>query len=89
MPKLRVKVDPNLCIGAASCVAIAMEYFELNVDNKAAVKDPALSMVPNVYERELEVTDAQKEMIIMAAQSCPTLAIFVYDENGRQLFPET
>lgn len=89
MPKLRVKVDPDLCIGAASCVTIAMQYFELNADNKAAVKDPALPMDPEVYERELEVTDAQKEMIIMAAQSCPTLAIFVYDENGKQLFPET
>lgn len=89
MPKLRVKVDPDLCIGAASCVTIAMQYFELNADNKAAVKDPALPMDPEVYERELEVTDAQKEMIIMAAQSCPTLAIFVYDEDGKQLFPET
>lgn len=89
MPKIRVKVDPDLCIGAASCVAVAMQYFELNADNKAAVKDPALPMDPDVYERELEVTDAQKEMIIMAAQSCPTLAIFIYDESGRQLFPET
>lgn len=89
MSKIRVKVDPDLCIGAASCVTIAMQYFELNADNKAAVKDPALPMDPEVYERELEVTDAQKEMIIMAAQSCPTLAIFVYDEDGKQLFPET
>lgn len=89
MPKLRVKVAPDLCIGAASCVTIAMQYFELNADNKAAVKDPALPLDPEVYERELEVTDAQKEMIIMAAQSCPTLAIFVYDEDGKQLFPET
>lgn len=89
MPKLRVKVDPDLCIGAASCVTIAMRYFELNADNKAAVKDPALPTDPEVYERELEVTDAQKEMIIMAAQSCPTMAIFVYDEDGKQLFPET
>lgn len=89
MPKIRLKVDPDLCIGAASCVTIAMQYFELNSDNKAAVKDPALPMDPEVYERELEVTDAQKELIVMAAQSCPTLAIFVYDEDGKQLFPET
>lgn len=89
MPKIRVKVDPDLCIGAASCVTIAMQYFELNTDNKAVVKDPNLPMDPTVYEREIEVTDAQKELIIMAAQSCPTLAIFVYDESGKQLFPET
>lgn len=89
MSKIRVKVDPDLCIGAASCVTIAMQYFELNADNKAVVKDPSMPMDPTVFEREIEVTDQQKEMIIMAAQSCPTLAIFVYDENGKQLFPET
>lgn len=90
MSKIRVKVDSDLCIGAASCVTIAMQYFELNADNKAVVKDPsAPPMDPTVFEREIEVTDAQKETIIMAAQSCPTLAIFVYDENGKQLFPET
>lgn len=89
MPKIRVKVDPELCIGAGSCVTVAQEYFELNSDNKAAVKDPSLPMDPEVFEREIEVTDRQKELIIMAAQSCPTLAIFVYDESGKQLFPET
>lgn len=89
MPKIRVKIDPDLCIGAGSCVTIAMQYFELNSDNKAFVKDTGLPLDPNVFERELEVTDAQKELIVMAAQSCPTLAIFVYDENGKQLFPES
>lgn len=89
MPKIKVKVDKELCIGAASCVAVAEQYFELNAENKAAVKDPALPMDPNVYERVLEVTEEQKDLILMGAQSCPTLAIFIYDEEGRQLFPET
>ncbi|MBI2099561.1 ferredoxin [Candidatus Uhrbacteria bacterium] len=89
MPKLRIKVDPDLCIGAASCVAIAENYFELNADNKAAVKDPELPMDPDVFEREIVVTEEQKELILMGARSCPTLAVFVYDENGKQLFPET
>jgi ferredoxin len=36
----------------------------------------------------MEVTEAEKDEIILAAQSCPTLAIFVYDEAGTQLYPE-
>ncbi len=89
MSKIKVKVDPDLCIGAASCVAIAEQYFELNSENKAMVKDPSLPVIPDIYEREMEVTEEQKDLLILAARSCPTLAIFIYDENGRQLFPET
>lgn len=89
MPKIKVKVDKDLCIGAASCVAVAEQYFELNSENKAAVKDPALPTDLNVYERIFDVTEEQRDLILMGAQSCPTLAIFIYDENGRQLFPET
>lgn len=88
MPKIRVKVDADLCIGAGSCVTINQAIFELNSENKAVVKDPNLPMDPEVFEREIEVTEQQKELIVMAAQSCPTLAIFVYDENGKRLFPE-
>ena len=88
MPKLRIKVDPDLCIGAASCVTIAADTFQLNAENKAEVIDHGNAPNGPTYERELEVTDAEKENIILGAQSCPTLAIFVYDETGKQLFPE-
>ena len=27
------------------------------------------------------------DQLIMAAQSCPTAAIFLYDEDGNQIFP--
>lgn len=88
MPKLRIKVDPDLCIGAASCVTIAPESFQLNEENKAYVLDHGTEPNGRVYERELEVTEEEKQNIILAAQSCPTLAIFIFDENGTQLFPE-
>jgi len=88
MPKLRIKVDPDLCIGAASCVTIAPETFQLNDENKAVVLDHGTEPAPRTYEREIEVTEAEKENVILAAQSCPTLAIFIYDESGAQLFPE-
>lgn len=87
MPKITVKVDPDLCIGAASCVTVAPEFFILNQDNKALVLDPAVPATRE-FSRTVEVTEGQKETIILAAQSCPTLAIFVYDEEGNQLFPK-
>ena len=88
MPKLKIKVDPDLCIGAASCVTISPETFQLNDENKAVVFDHGQEPSERTYEREIEVTEAEKENIILAAQSCPTLAIFIYDESGTQLFPE-
>lgn len=89
MPRIRVLVDPDLCIGAASCVTIAPETFQLNTENKAEVLDHGEVVQEPTYERWLEVTDDEKENILLAAQSCPTLAIFIFDEAGMQLFPET
>ncbi len=88
MPKLIVKVDPDLCIGAASCVTIDPSTFVMNEENKAYVLDHGQEPLPRTYERVLEVTEEEKETIILAAQSCPTLAIFIIDEEGKQLFPE-
>lgn len=89
MPKLTIKVDPDLCIGAASCVTIAPETFQLNDENKAVVLDHGTEPGGRVYERVMDVSEDEKETIILAAQSCPTLAIFIFDEDGKQLFPET
>ncbi len=88
MPKLTIKVDPDLCIGAASCVTIAPETFQMNDENKAYVLDHGTEPTPRSYERTIEVTEDEKENIILGAQSCPTLAIFVFDEDGTQIFPD-
>lgn len=71
--KFRVEVKRDLCIGAASCVAVAPNTFSLDEENIAIVKNP--------------IVDSQ-ETILMAAQSCPTKAIYVYDETGKQIWPE-
>lgn len=86
--KLTIKVDPDLCIGAASCVTIEPATFQLNDENKAVVFDHGQEPGGRTYERTIEVTDDEKENIILAAQSCPTLAICIFDEAGVQLFPE-
>ena len=86
--KLTIKVDPDLCIGAASCVTVAPDTFELNDENKAYVLDHGQAPGSSSYERIVEVTEEEKDNIILAAQSCPTLAVFVYDESGAQLYPD-
>lgn len=84
--KIKVKVDPQLCIGAASCIVVAPEHFELNTEGKAEVKNGEHEAMQG-YELDLEVDEAGKEKLLDAAKSCPTQAIFVIDETGKQLFP--
>ncbi len=85
--KLRIVVDPDLCIGAASCVTIAPETFQMNMENKAEVIDHGIADGGPSYERVLEVNEEEKDTIILGAQSCPTLAITIFDESGLQLYP--
>lgn len=71
--KLKVTVDRNLCIGAATCVAVAPQTFILDSEAKAIViKDAA---------------DDSVQTIIDAAKACPVAAIIVEDETGKKLFP--
>jgi len=68
----KIYVDRDLCIGAASCVAIAPGVFQLDAESKAYVVNPKA---------------ADDETILLAAQSCPTKAIILYDEEGNQIYP--
>ena len=86
--KYRVVVDPDLCIGAASCVTVDPGHFALNEENKAVVLEPGHDDGERPYERTLELSEEQKDTLILAAQSCPTLAILVYDESGNKIYPE-
>lgn len=71
--KYIVKVDQNLCIGAASCVALAPKIFQLNSENKAYVVDP---------------NGDTEENLKAAAQSCPVNAIILENkETGQQEYP--
>ncbi len=85
--KIRIVVDPDLCIGAASCVTVASESFVLNVENKAEVLDHGEAEGGPSYDRVVTVTEAEKDQIIEAAKSCPTLAISIFDEQGNKLYP--
>lgn len=69
----RIVIDRMGCIGARSCVFAAPGVFQMDDKNLAYVVDP---------------DSEDEDSILMAAQSCPTLAISLYDENGNKIYPE-
>jgi len=72
----RIVVDKDLCIGAASCIAVAGATFELGDGNKAVV----------IAGGGAEAVD--DETLILAAESCPTKAILLFDAAGKQVYPK-
>lgn len=66
-------IDRNLCIGAATCVAVAPKAWALDDEAKAIILDTA--------------TDETDETLLEAAKSCPVMAIFITDKDGKQLYP--
>lgn len=72
----KVVVDRDLCIGAASCIAVSGETWELDNENKAIPTNAGAG-----------VDAADDDTLMMSAQSCPTKAIFLFDKEGKQVFP--
>lgn len=84
----KIVVNRDLCIGAASCIVNAPGVFELDAENKAVMKKDGGTKTSDAAERQsLEDKATDDETIINAAQSCPTKAILVYDEDGKQIYP--
>jgi len=79
MQKVRVRVDPDLCIGSANCAAAAPQYFQLNADAIATVIEPGST--GGQFERVLTVEEGEKMTLLDAADECPTRAITVTDEG--------
>lgn len=69
----KIVVDRDLCIGAGPCVAVAPLAFKLDKEAKAVVKKEWLKH--------------NDDDLIIAAQSCPVMAILLYDDKGNQIFP--
>lgn len=71
--KYTVSVIREKCISAASCVAIAPGVFELDEEKIAKI---------------ISQEGADDDTKLLAAQSCPTMAIIVTDnETGKQVWP--
>jgi ferredoxin len=84
----KMVVDRNLCIGAASCVTTAPSVYELDSENKAVflLKDGSKNSGP-AERTGLADQAIDDDTLLLAAQSCPTKAIFLYDEEGKQVYP--
>ena len=82
---MRVKVDRDLCIGAASCIALLPEVFELDEEAKAVIK--RLTGDKNSDWAEGKELSADAKMVLEAARSCPTNAIIIEGDDGKQLYP--
>ncbi len=68
-----IVVNRDLCIGAAPCVAIAGNVFQLDEEGKAIIIDP---------------NGADKETIRLSAEACPVQAIILYEpQSNVQVFP--
>lgn len=85
----KVLVNRDLCIGAASCIAVMPEVFELDGENKAVLiqKGEVKNSGPATIDA-FDVSSVNQETLRMAAESCPTKAIFLYDEDGVQVYPD-
>lgn len=71
--KYQVKVIRDKCISAASCVAIAPGVFDLDEEDLAII---------------LDQDGNDDDTKLLAAQSCPTMAVIVTDtETGEQVWP--
>ena len=68
---IEIHIIREKCISAATCVVYAENTFDLDEENIAIIKEGDWDKL---------------EKIIAAAQSCPTLAIEVYDD-GEKVFP--
>lgn len=81
-------IDRDKCIGAASCVAVYPDVFEIDAEGKAVLKlkDGSTTSV-NTDITALDVSSVDDDTLMLAAQSCPTAAIILYDENDTQVYP--
>jgi ferredoxin len=68
-----MRIDRNLCIGAATCIALAPKAWALDDEAKAIILDTA--------------GDESDEALLEAAKGCPVMAITITDDTGKQLFP--
>lgn len=68
---IEIHISREKCIGAATCVVYSPSTFDLDEENIAIVKNGEWDAL---------------EKIIGAAQSCPVVAIEVY-QGGKKVFP--
>ena len=71
---LTMHINRNLCIGAATCVALAPKAWALDDEAKAIILD--------------SVEEETDESLLEAAKGCPVMAIILTNKKtGKQEYP--
>ncbi len=84
----KIFCDRNVCIGASPCVFAAGTVCELDAENKMVLKQKnGVKTSGPVEKSQLEDDQVADDVLLAAAQSCPVRAIFLYDENDKQIYP--
>ena len=65
-------MNRELCIGDATCVALAPHIFELDDEGLSVVIDP---------------NPADEDLAREAAEKCPAQAIILEDDEGNRIYP--
>lgn len=74
-----VQYDREGCIGAGSCVAANADFWSMNDDGKADLKDGAVDAGTGFLVRE--IPEEQLEKMREAARSCPVAIIRILDKQ--------
>lgn len=69
---MRVRIDREKCIGSENCIASAPTVYQLDDRDKAVLIDPE---------------SVDDETLLFSAESCPTEAIILEDDEGRRIYP--
>jgi ferredoxin len=69
---LHLRIDREKCIGSANCIASAPSAYRLDDENKAVLLNP---------------DTVDDETLLLSAESCPTEAIIIEDDEGRRIYP--
>ncbi len=87
---MKIVVDQELCIGAASCVVIAAKTFALNQEGKVYILNESETYVRrNAAGEPIESEGTSgmdlREIIVEGAKSCPVFAIKLYEDDGTEI----
>lgn len=75
MAKYKITLNRETCIGAASCVAAAEDFWKLGDDSKVDIIGGAKGKDNKVQTIDIEEKDFEKNL--EAAKSCPVNAIHI------------
>jgi ferredoxin len=82
--KYKIIYHRDICIGAAGCVAVAPNVWELDNENKAVLKGGTKTKDPEVFEKEID--EDELPLNLEAAKACPVNAIHIVEKKtGKRL----